>query len=220
MRTISKTAPRCPQCGLPLRWCICAAQRTVTCALAVDVLVHHREWYRPSSTSGVIARVIPDSRRHLWRRERRLTAAEVRRPGRDLWILHPHGAPAPAGVEPEAVQVLLLDGSWRESSAMAQEVGAWGRLVALPLQGESRYWLRAQADAGRFSTIEALLFLLGHFGLTDARDVLRTQFELHVYASLRTRGHKMLAAEFLGNSPARAAFPEILAELDRRRPRE
>lgn len=148
-----------------------------------------------------------------------MVADDLRIAGRELWILHPHGEPAPTGRSAAEVQVVLLDGSWREASAMAQEVSGWGRLVSLPMSGEGRYWLRAQADAGRFSTAEALIFLLDRFGLNEARDALRLQFELHVYASLRARGHKEQADEFLRGSPLPAAFPEWLAEVNTRRPR-
>jgi DTW domain-containing protein YfiP len=187
--------------------------------LEVDVLMHHREHFRPSSTGNLIQRVLPGSRNHLWRRERRLEAADVRVAGRELWIIHPAGGPLPAGVAPEHVQVVLLDGSWREASAIAREVGAWGRSVSLPMTGESRYWLRAQQDGGRFSTVEALLFLLRSFGLEQARAELEIQFELHVYAGLRARGSKEAALEFLKNSPLPTALPELLAQMDVRRPR-
>ena len=80
------------------------------------------------------------------------------------------------------------------------------------------YWLRAQADAARFSTIEALLFLLEFFGLNETRDALRLQFELHVYASLRARGHKADALAFLAESPIATAFAGLIAQLDVRRP--
>ena len=209
---------RCPRCHLTTRWCICAGQREVRCPLAVDVLMHHREQFRPTSTGNLILLILPESRVHLWRRERRLTAAEVQLPGRELWILHPQGHPPPAGVTPEKVQVLLLDGVWSETSAMAQEVAGWGRPVRLPMTGESRYWLRAQQDQGRFSTVEALLFLLRMFGLKEAHAALQLQFELHVYASLRVRGHKERAEMFLRDSPVPAALPELLAQLHVRRP--
>lgn len=211
---------RCPRCYLTTRWCICPGQHEVHIPLAVDVLMHHREQFRPTSTGNLIRRILPVSRQHLWRRERRLTAAEVQLPGRELWILHPQGQPAPAGAAPEQVQVLLLDGVWSETSAMAQEVVGWGRPVRLPMTGESRYWLRAQQDEGRFSTVEALLFLLRMFGLEEAHEVLRLQFELHVYASLRVRGHKDRAEEFLRGSPAATVFSELLAQLHVKRPLE
>jgi DTW domain-containing protein len=215
---VLKSSLRCAKCLMLLRWCVCEAHRTSACPLAIDLLVHHREQFRPSSTSGLIKRVIPASRPHLWRRERRMTAGEVRLPGRELWILHPRGEPMPSDRVAGDVQVLFLDGSWRETAAMAQEVGGWGRVVSLPTTGESRFWLRAQTDVRRFSTAEALLFLLRWFGLGEAHDVLLHQFELHVYASLRARGHKLEAMAYLAESPIAREFPELLAKLDERRP--
>jgi DTW domain-containing protein len=216
---VLKSSERCPRCQLPLRWCVCAAHRAVASPFQVDVLMHHRERYRPSSTGRLIERVVSGARQHEWRRERQMGAADVRVGDRELWILHPHGETIPAGARPEQVQVLLLDGSWREASAMAQEVRGWGRLVSLPMVGESRYWLRSQADAGRFSTVEAILFLCERFGLRDTHEILRLQFELHVYVGLRARGQKAAALEFLSTSPIATAFADLIAQLDVRRPR-
>jgi DTW domain-containing protein YfiP len=199
---------------------VCAGFRAVACPLAIDVLVHNRESFRPTSTGRLINRVIPESRGHLYRHDLPLRRDAIARAGRELWILHPQGAPPPADAKPENVQVLLLDGSWREAARMRAEIVTWGRTVSLPMAGESRYKLRGQQGPGLFSTIEALLFLLERLGLAEAHAQLRLQFELHVYAGLRARGEKSAAEDFLAESPLRAAFPELLAELDRRRPRE
>jgi DTW domain-containing protein len=215
---VLKASRRCPRCQMAPRWCVCAAHRELSCPLEIDLLVHHREQYRPSSTGNLIRRIMPAARQHFWRRERRMCAADVQVPGRELWILHPRGEPLPADVRASDVQLLLLDGSWRETTAMAQEIGSWGRVVNLPTEGESRYWLRDQTDIRRFSTAEALLFLLRSFALHEAYDALRIQFELHVYASLRARGHKDLAKNYLSTSPAATAFPDLLAQLELRRP--
>ena len=217
---VLQVSRRCERCRLSPRWCVCAGLREVASPLQIDVLMHHRELWRPSSTGHLVNRTMTGSRQHLWRRERGLTADDVRVAGRELWMLHPKGEPMPAGVAPEAVQVLLIDGSWREASAMSQEIGSWGRLVSLPMAGESRYWLRTQPDEGRFSTAEALLFLLKAFGLEAAHAELRIQFELHVYAGLRARGSKAAALEYLDRSPIREALPELIAQMDVRRPRE
>jgi DTW domain-containing protein YfiP len=114
----------------------------------------------------------------------------------------------------------LLDGSWREAARMMHGVKTWGRLVSLPMTGPSRYLLRDQQGAGNYSTIEALLFLLEALGLKAEHTALRLQFELHVYAGLRARGEKASAEKFLADSPVREAFPELLAELNRRRTRD
>lgn len=215
---VEASTARCPRCRMTNRWCICAARREVPCPLGIDVLMHSREQYRPTSTGHLIPRVFPEAAVHPWPREQPPGPEGIRRPGRECWILHPHGQSPPAGANPAGVQVLLLDGVWSEATRMAQVVAGWGRLVALPMTGASRFWLRSQQDGGRFSTVEALLFLLDWFGLAAAHDELRRQFELHVYACLRVRGRTDLAAEFLRGSPIREAFPDLLAQLHAPRP--
>lgn len=200
------------------RWCICSAYVAIQTPLQLELLTHKREIFRPSSTGNLITRVFSAARRHVWYPEQPLTQAQVIVPERDVWVLHPNGLPAPVDADPAQVQVLLLDGSWSESAGMARTVSAWGRLVKLPLGGDSRFWLRAKQEGGRYSTAEALLFLLDLFGLDAQRDALRVQFELHVYANLRARGNAELAAKFLDESVIAAALPEFLAQLHTRRP--
>ncbi len=125
----------------------------------------------------------------------------------------------PAAANLANVQVLLLDGAWREATLMAQDIATWGRRVRLPMSGESRYWLRTQQTGGRFSTVEALAFLFGALGLADARARLEMQLELHVYAGLRARGQVDLAEEFLRGSRLREALPAFIAQMNVRRPR-
>lgn len=211
---------RCPRCLLTPRWCICAGGREVRIPLAVDVLMHRRESFRPTSTGHLIGRILPESRRHVWSHDLPIPRAAVVRPERDLWVLHPHGRPAPAGADPARVQVLLLDGVWSETAVMARAVSSWGRLVSLRMTGASRYWLRTQQDGGRFSTAEALLHVLRTFGLEAAHRELHLQFELHVYACLRVRGMRERAEAFLRDSPIRGEFPGLLERLHEKQPLE
>lgn len=215
---ILESTPRCEKCRCPPRWCICAGFQPVTCPLQVDVLIHKREYWRPTSTGRLINRVVVGSRGHLFRQDKPPARESVVLPDRELWILHPRGEALPAGANPADVQVLLLDGSWSEAGSMLEVVGRWGRRVSLPPAGPSRYWLRDAPGAGKYATAEALLGLFAAFGLGEAGTKLRLQFELHVYAGLRTRGAKALADEFLATSPLRAAMPELLAKLGEHRP--
>lgn len=186
--------------------------------LAVDVMMHRRERFRPSSSGLVVSRVVEGSRLWVWEREGQWKADALRRPGREVWVLHPHGEPMPSAPSPESVQVVLVDGVWSEAAVIAREALGWGRVVSLPMAGESRYWLRAQQEGGRFSTAEATIHLLRFFGFDAAGEALRRQFELHVYANLRARGLKERAEEFLRGSPAADAFPDLLSRLNERRP--
>jgi len=217
---VLKPTPRCPHCQLPPRWCLCAAAEHAQCPLQVDVLLHQREQGRPTSTGRLINRIFPGSHQHVWRPDAPLPEASVLSPGRELWILHPSGEPLPQGADPAGLQVLLLDGLWNETATMARATTSWGRLVQLPMQGESRYWLRAQQEGGRFSTAEALLFLLEALQLREAHAVLLRQFELHVYAGLRARGRTDLAGAFLEGSNLEQTLPGVIAGLQQRRTRE
>jgi len=191
----------------------------VDCPFQVEVLIHHREYWRPTSTGRLINRVIPGSRGHVFRHDLPLSRSAIVQPDRTLWILHPLGEPLQAGEVPASLQVLLLDGSWREAARMMHGVERWGRLVSLPMSGPSRYLLRDQQGVGKYSTVEALLFLLTALGLSAVHARLRLQFELHVYAGLRARGEKAAAEKFLAGSPVREAFPALLEKLAQKRPR-
>lgn len=185
----------------------------------VDVLIHHREYWRPTSTGRLIDRLVPSARNHVYRHETPPKREDIVQPGRELWVLHPRGEPIPTETPPpENVQLILLDGNWREALRMLHTVESWGRRVCLPISGPGRYWLRGVQAPGHYSTIEALLFLLKELKLTEAEAHLRNQFELHVYAGLRARGAKIPAAEYLATSPIRDAFPELLARLDAHHP--
>ena len=183
----------------------------------MDVLIHRREFWRPTSTGRLINRVMPSSHGHVYSHDIPLVREAIVQPDRTLWILHPLGGPPPAGVAPASLQVLLLDGSWREAARMRKAVEPWGRLVSLPLAGPSRYRLRNQPADGMYSTVEALAILCGTVGLTEAAAQLRIQFELHVYAGLRSRGAIQKAAEFLAQSPLREALPDLMRDLQQRR---
>ena len=219
MRSVVLNATaRCPRCSLTPRWCVCAAHADIHVPLELALLTHKREVHRPSSTGNLIARLFPAAQRHVWHPEQPLEPSHVVNGRRDVWVLHPNGLPPPTNVSPEDVQLVVLDGSWSESAGMARTVSSWGRLVQLPLSGTGRFWLRAKQEGGRYSTAEALLFLLEFFRLDAQRDALCVQFELHVYANLRARGNTDLAAQFLQDSLIRTALPDFLAELQARRP--
>lgn len=210
---VFKKSPRCELCRLPPRWCVCEAHSVIASPLKVDILMHHMEAWRPSSTGHLINRVVADAGLHVYRKERGVVRDEIVRPGRELWILHPTGEKFPESAPPAGLQVLLLDGSWIQSTGMMRDVESWGRRVSLPMAGESRYWLRAQAADDRFSTIEALLFLMKALGMTAEHAQLQVQFELHVYAGLCARGKKAEAANYLFSSPAGETLKGLIPTL-------
>ncbi len=218
-RCILGKSLRCERCRLSPRWCICEGLSEIALPIGVNVLLHHREAYRPTSTTRIIERVIPTAQVKIFHHLSPLRREDFVSADQPLWILHPQGEPIDAEPIPSRLEVLLLDGSWREAARMMHDVRTWGRLVNLPMQGPSRYWLRGQQTAGAYSTIEALLFLLASLRLDDAHARLREQFELQVYAALRARGDKASAEKYLAESPSREAFADLIAKLSVPRPR-
>lgn len=215
---VERGAVRCGKCLLPTRWCVCGGLRPVDCPVPVDVLMHRREFRRPTSTGRLIQRVMPDSRIYVHGDGTPLSREGVVRAGRTLWILHPGGELPPPSTELGPLQVLVLDGSWTEAGRMRRVVEPWGRLIRLPADlPPSRYGLRQQPTAGMFSTVEALVILLALLGWGDAATQLRIQFELHVYAGLRSRGAVAAAEAFLAGSLLPTALPECLSALTERR---
>lgn len=204
---------RCDGCRLPPRWCVCGGLESVALPLAVDVLQHRGEGWKPTSTGHLLARIVTGSRIHRWdAREPFDPARDLARPGLETWVLHPKGEPWPEE-PPVHAQLVLLDGTWSQANEMLRALGGFGRRVALrPPAAPSRFWLRTQHDVGNVSTLEALLLAVDAMGRRDERDRLEALFELHVYASLRARGKKELAAQYLLTSPVEEALRLRLAQ--------
>jgi len=219
-------AARCPRCCLQPRWCVCDALAPVVTGIQVHVLIHRQEQHKPSSTGRLIARTVKGAICHLYQRENRffasasLSSADLL-PDRETWILHPHGEPAPAAVGTGhrlPPQVVLLDGTWRQAAEMQRAVDGLGRCVRLPEPGPGRYWLRDYDAPAHVSTAEALLGVFGVVGDTEAERCFRLHFELHVYATLLSRGRRDVADRYLASSPLREAIPDFLEQLVRGRP--
>jgi len=217
-------AARCPCCNLPPRWCICNAIPPVDTRLHVHVLIHRHEHHKPSSTGKLLVRAVNGTRCHIYQRENRFFPAsgfplETLAHGSELWILHPNGEPLPAAAvpaaEPPSPHFLLLDGTWRQAGEMLRAVEGIGRCVCLPepTAEPSRYWLRDQREPTHLSTAEAIMGVFKAMGETAAEHRLRLHFELHVYATLLSRGRREMAEQYLGHSPLLLEVPEILDRL-------
>ena len=222
-------AARCSGCSLPPRWCVCEALPPVETRLAVHVLIHRHELGKPSSTGKVVARAVRGAVCHTSQRVSRHFPpsgfpADACDPGRELWILHPTGEPLPAAKAAadapygKDIQILLLDGTWRQAGDMLRSVEGLGRCVRLPdaAAEPSRFWLRDQPEPSHVSTAESLVQVLQAIGESDAAEQLRLHFELHVYATLLARGKREMAERYLGHSPLLAEARDALDRLHAR----
>ena len=74
-------AARCDGCRLPPRWCVCHALPPAVTGIQVDVLMHRREQWKPSSTGKLIERTVAGARCHIYGHE----AGAGERPGLPAW---------------------------------------------------------------------------------------------------------------------------------------
>ena len=222
-------AARCSACSLPPRWCVCEAPPPVETRLEVHVLIHRHELGKPSSTGKVVTRAVRGAVCHTYQRVSRHFPpsgfpAEACDPDRELWILHPAGEPLPAATAAadarrgEGIQILLLDGTWRQAGDMLRSVEGLGRCVRLPdaAAEPSRFWLRDQPEPSHVSTAEALMQVLQAIGESDEARKLQLHFELHVYATLLARGKRETAERYLGHSPLLSEARDALDRLHAR----
>jgi DTW domain-containing protein len=201
--------PRCEGCRQPPRWCICNEAPPLELPVAVEVLQHSNEVHKPTSTGSLILRTVANARGHVYERGKSLDFSQLALPGRELWFLHPNGGAVDALPPPANLQVVLLDASWSQARLLERACDGKGRRVALPMSGESRYWLRTQNAADRFSTIEALIFLLSALGCALEAERLGCELERHVYAGLRARGRLAASRDYLATSH----YAESLAKI-------
>jgi DTW domain-containing protein YfiP len=206
---------------------VCRALPPVETQLAVHVLIHHHELCKPSSTGKVVTRAVRGAACHTYQRVSRHfppsgLPADACDPARELWILHPTGEPLPMATagdrHGEGIQILLLDGTWRQAGDMLRSVEGLGRCVRLPdaAAEPSRFWLRDQPEPSHVSTAEALGHVLQAIGDSDAARQLRLHFELHVYATLLARGKREMAERYLGHSPLLTEARDALDRLHAR----
>jgi DTW domain-containing protein YfiP len=222
-------AARCQRCSLPPRWCVCDALPSVETGLHFHVLIHRHEHGKPSSTGRLVARAVRNAACHVYQRATRFHSATgfpvaAVAAGEDVWIMHPSGAPLPARAPTAGAQphVVLLDGTWRQAGEMLRACQGLGRCVRLPdvAAEPSRYWLRDQPAPGHLSTAEAAMGVLRATGDAAAAQALQLHFELHVYATLLSRGRREMAERYLGHSPLLAGAPDAVDRLLAGRPRD
>lgn len=145
----------CPRCERPAPTCLCATLPAPPLAHRTRLLIlqHPAEAGHAKNTAALLTLGLQQAR--LLRGE--VFDATVAGPGAALLYPGGHGATASAGVG----QLILLDGTWRQSRRLLA-ANPWLALLprlALPAQ-PSRYALRRAHRPGQLSTVEAGLHAL------------------------------------------------------------
>ena len=144
--------------------CLCSRIPQLDIQTRVVVVMHHREWLKPSSTARLFALASPRCEiRIRGRRDLPFDSSGIVTPERRTLLLHP-GKDALVldtslvAADPRPITLVVPDGSWRQADKIAQREPVLKALptVVLPDMGPSRYRLRNEPREGGLATFEAI----------------------------------------------------------------
>ena len=195
MGTRSKRAERCERCRMHLGDCLCALLPNLEITTRVVVVMHHREWHRPTSTARLFALTSPRCEIRLrGRRDEPFESTGIVTPDRRAVLLHPgEGAElldeAFLARDPRPITLVVPDGSWRQADKIAAREPVLRSLpkVVLPNLGPSRYRLRNEPRPGGLATFEAISRALGILEGPTIQSSLDSLFMTMVERTLATR---------------------------------
>ncbi len=188
-RTLDHLPGRCPRCWIRLEHCLCAEVPQVPARTEVLVVRHVRESEKSTSTARVAALALKSLRFVDFGDD----------PARAETELAPliHGAallfPAEGGPQarPEEVrQLVVLDGTWRQTRRMLKKLPSLAPLprLVLPPKPEAPLRLRESPTPEGRSTLEALADALELLEGPQVSDPLHRLHELMVERVFRARG--------------------------------
>ncbi len=180
---------RCPACSLPLAGCICALTPRLLTRGHFWLLIHPKEYEKPTNTARLIRATLPHSQTFLWRRTEPPAAllALLATPSYAPYVIFPQGDaarftrllddPWQVGKTPA---FLLLDGSWTQARRMFLRSAYLRGIPCLSLAPTtpSAYTLRRQVASHHLSTVEAAIAVLGQLGDTEASRLLDAYFRV------------------------------------------
>ena len=169
-----KRAGRCEGCGLHLPLCVCASFPRVDSSLALVLVRHIRERWKPTNTGRWLVDMVPGTTMtHYGQREPPFDASPLQRDDVRFFVLYPREgavvlddrgvAQLRAALAPgQRLGFALLDGTWHQCSRMSRRVPVVQDLpcVALPPGPASRWGVRTQHDERGLSTFEAAVRLV------------------------------------------------------------
>eukprot|EP00624_Nannochloropsis_granulata_P007776 evm.model.NODE_9480_length_2484_cov_12.941627.1 len=170
---------RCKACWLLKRECLCGGVVPVKLPIDFNVLLHYKEYLRISNTGHLLTLAHPGS--HLLvegkvaddARLAELEAAAIRDPFSVVALMPCAGALSVAELKQKRtehgtkgrLQVILLDGTWRQARALNRRVSE--KVVRVKVEVADRptvFRLRQRTRADGISTIEAALWFIEDWG--------------------------------------------------------
>jgi DTW domain-containing protein len=196
MGTRSKRSERCPQCRLHTLLCICSAIPRHDLVTRLILVMHRREWKKPTATGPLALAVLANSELRIQgNREEPLNFRDLDRAERRTLLLYPgEGAPVLSrsllSGDPRSVNLVVTDGSWRQASRMGRRLPGLehATMVRLPEGAETAWGVRRECHPEGLATFEAIAQALGILESVEVQESMETLFRLMVARTLQARG--------------------------------
>ncbi len=196
MGTRSKRSERCQHCRMHIRLCICEAIPRLDLSTRLILVMHHREWSRPTATGPLALAVLLNSELRIQGdREQVLDFRDLDTAERRTLLLYP-GDEAKIldrdllSADPRPVNLVVPDGNWRQASRMGRRLPGLehATMVRLP-EGEKTGWgIRKETHPEGLATFEAIARALGIIESADVQQSMEELFRLMVANTIAARG--------------------------------
>jgi DTW domain-containing protein YfiP len=183
--------------------CLCSSLSTIDLPTRIVVIMHHREWPKPTSTARLFALAYSNCEiRIRGEKESPFEPDGVLQADKQNLLLFPSEdaqilSSDLVAKDPRPVNLIVPDGSWRQANKMGQREPILRNLprVVLPDMGPSRYKLRNEPQPGGLATFEAMARAIRILENEDAYLTLQKLFETMVERTLATRGRRLLSPQ-------------------------
>jgi DTW domain-containing protein len=196
MGSRSKRSERCPHCRLHTHLCICSAIPRIDLATRLVLVMHHREWCKPTATGPLALTVLTNSELRIQGdREQPLNLQDLDSQQRRTLLLYPgEEAQVLSGTllaeDPRPVNLVVPDGNWRQAARMGRRLPGLDHatMVRLPTGAKTSWGVRKECHPEGLATFEAIARALGIIDSVNVQERMEELFNLMVARTLQARG--------------------------------
>lgn len=196
MGTRSKRSERCHECRLHSRLCICSDTPRHDLATRLILVMHQREWTKPTATGPLALAVLSNSELRIQgHREEQLDFRDLDTPERRTLLLYPgEGAPLLSrellAQDPRPINLVVADGTWSQAARMGRRLPGLGHatMVRLPEGKKTAWGVRKECRPEGLATFEAIARAVGIIESVEVQESMEELFTLMVTRTLQARG--------------------------------
>jgi len=196
MGTRSKRSERCPRCRLHITHCICNATPRLDLATRLILVMHRREWSKPTATGPLALTVLTNSELRIQGyREQQLNLSDLESKTHRTLLLYP-GEEAQIlsrdflSGDPRPINLVVPDGNWRQAARMGRRLRGLehATMVRLPEGAKTVWGVRRECHPEGLATFEAIARALGIIVSAEVQEIMEELFRLMVVRTLHARG--------------------------------